>query len=174
MVKRRTFKRSIKSAVSRAIGKYQRRKMNYVMNILWDNNTLYIDGQQQSSFQIGEILSGNTSEFQTLGKQYAMVKLRGILIEAVNDSYTEGYNFGICLGQANDSIVFNNIRTQPNVMLLSKESKTKLYIPISGEFTSTNSIELFTNMKIAPFAQGNPKARWTVRVTLYLTFKSNL
>lgn len=163
-----------KKAVLKAISRYTRRKMNYIMSVVWENNTLYIDGQQQNSFQIGDVLSGNTSEFQTLGKQYAMVKLRSIYIEAVNDSFSSGYNFGICLGQANDSIVFDNIRTQPNVMLLSKQTKTKMYVPIIGEFTSTNSIQLFTNMKIAPFAQGNPSARFTVRITLYLTFKANL
>lgn len=174
MVKRRTFKKSVKAAVSRAISKYQRRKMSYVMTINMANGNYTIDGQQQNAFSIGEILSGNTSEFQTIGKQYAMVKLRGILIEAVPALYTSGYNIGLCLGQANDSVVFNNVKTQPNVMLLNIYGKSKMYVPISGEFTSTNSIELFTNMKLIPFSSSDTNCYFTVRVTLYLTFKSNL
>ena len=83
MVKRRTFKKSIKSAVTRAISKYQRRKMCYVCSLIWNDGAMTVDGQNQQSLSIGDILSGNTSEFQTLGKQYAQVKLRGILIESL-------------------------------------------------------------------------------------------
>ena len=168
------YRRFKKKAVLKAISKYQRRKMNYILGVSWDNGVLSIDGQQHNTFSIGEILSGNTSEFQTLGKQYAMVKLRGILIEAVNNAITSGYNYGLCLGQANDSIVYDNLRTQPNVMLLGQYVKTRMYVPISGEFTSTNSIQLFTNMVLIPFSQGNSNARFVIRITLYLTFKSTL
>lgn len=109
MAKKRYFK---KKAVLRAIGKYTRRKMSYVTTVYWNGSSqLYIDGQQANVLTIGEILSGNTSEFQTLGKQYAMVKLRGISVEAVGHQYNAGYNFGLCIGQANDSIQFNNLRT---------------------------------------------------------------
>ena len=123
--------------------------MCYVCSLIWNDGNMTIDGQNQAALSIGDILSGNTSEFQTLGKQYGQVKLRGILIEAVCNKYTGGYNMGLFLGQANDSVVFSNARTQPNVMILDTNSRTRAYIPISGEFTPTNSIQLFTNMKLA-------------------------
>lgn len=163
-----------KKAVLRAIGKYQRRKMSYVMTVNCHNGVYTIDGEQQNSFNVGTVLTGNTSEFQTIGKQYAMVKLRGILIEACPAKYTSGYNIGLCLGQANDSVVFDNVKTQPNVMLLNIYGKSKMYVPISGEFSSTNAVDLFTNMKLIPFASSDASLYFTVRITLYLTFKSNL
>lgn len=59
-------------------------------------------------------------------------------------------------------------------MLLSQYAKTHMYVPVSGSFTSTNDIQIFNNMKIIPFAQGTPIARFTIRLTLYCTFKTNL
>lgn len=174
MVKRRTFKKSVKAAVTKAIARYHRRKMCYVFSVSWSNGATNIDGEDKSSLSIGDVLTGNTSEFQSLGKEYAMVKLRGILVEAVPISYSVGYNYGACLCQANDSIGFNNVKTQPNVMLLDTHGKNRMYVPIHGEFTSTNSIELFTNMKLVPFASSNAGAYFTFKITLYLTFKSNL
>lgn len=163
-----------KKAVLKAISKYTRRKLHYVFSVQWTDNTLYIDGQQQTSFKLFDAVQGNTAEYQNLGKQYAQVKLRGVNIEAVNSTISGGYNFGLCLGQANDATTFDNVRTQPNIMLLSQYAKTRMYVPVSGSFTSTNDIQIFNNMKIIPFAQGTPTARFTIRLTLYCTFKTNL
>lgn len=170
--KTKTFR---KKAVLKAIGKYARRKLNFVTDIFYDNdNKLYIDGQETNSLIIGEILTGNQSEFQILGKQYGFVKLRGIYIEAVAYSTGSRFDTGICIGHANDSLVFNNIRTQPNIMLFDVHTKNKSYVKISSEFTSTNSIELFNNIAILPFTQGTGQARFSLKITLYLTFKTNL
>lgn len=172
MAKKKYFR---KKAVLRAISKYHRRKLNFVTDIFYDNdNKTYIDGQETNSLVIGEVLVQNTGDFQTLGKQYAFVKLRGIYIEVVPVILNSRYNIGLCVGQANDSLVFNNIRTQPNILLVSKNDKSKMYVKVDSEFTSTNSIELFNNLAILPFSQGNGQARYSIKVTLYLTFKTNV
>lgn len=165
-----------KKAVLKAISKYHRRKLCYVTDINWDTQgNTFIDGQQTNSFIIGEALNGNTSEFQVLGKQYGFVKLRGILIEAVyNSSAGTIYTCGVCLGHTNDSIVFGNLRTQPNILLFNSMGKTKMYYKVSSEFTSTNDIQLFNNIALLPFRQGSGTARYSLKITLYLTFKTNL
>lgn len=167
-------KKYYKKKVLSAIGKYSRRKLHYVFTVQWTNGTLLVDGEEKQSLTMFDAVQGNTAEYQTLGKQFAQVKLRGILIEAVSNSFGSGFNVGLCLGQANDVSTFGNVRTQPNVMILGEYVKNKMYVPISGSFTSTNSIELFNNMKIIPFAEGNPTCRFTVRLTLYCTFKTTL
>lgn len=175
MVKRRTFKRSVKAAVNKVMSMYQRRKINYVFDLYWDNqNNLYIDGQQSNSFIVGQALLGNQNEFLSLGKQYGFVKLRGILIEVNPDFVTSGFDYGICLGNTNDVASFQNLKTQPNVLLIDTKQKSKMYVKVSSQFTSTNSIELFNNVALLPFRQnlGNDSVRMSVKVTLYLTFKT--
>ena len=49
-----------------------------------------------------------------------------------------------------------------------------MYCKVSSEFTSTNDIQLFNNVALLPFRQGSGAARFTLKVTLYLTFKTNL
>ena len=172
MAKKKYFK---KKAVLRAISKYHRRKLNFVTDVFIDNdNVTHIDGQQTNSLVIGETLVTNTGQFQTLGKDYAFVKLRGIAVEAVPIEFSARYNSGLCLGQANDSIVFNSIRTQPNILLINPHGKSRAYFRINSEFTSTNSIELFNNVALLPFTQGAGRLRYTIKVTLYLTFKTNV
>lgn len=169
--KRRYFK---KKAVLKAITNYHRTKLHYIFSIYWNSGTLTIDGTEQSAFSIRDAFQGNSNEYQNLNKQYAMVKLRGIGVEAVGGYQTTGYNLGVCLGQANDSVVFDNVKTQPNVMLLCNNIKTRMYCRISSQFVPTNDNQLFDNVKLIPFGQGSPSARFTIRVTLYLTFKTNL
>ena len=149
MAKKKYFR---KKAVLKAITKYHRRKLNFVTDVYVDNdNKVFIDGQETNSLIIGEILSSNTGEFQVLGKQYAFVKLRGISIETVPYLFSGRYNAGLSLGQANDSLVFNNIRTQPNILLINNNDKSRIYCKISSEFTSTNSIELSTYTSVTKF-----------------------
>ena len=170
MAKRRYFKRK---AVLKAIGKYQRRKLNYITDFYWNQeNNLIIDGEQSNSFIIGQALLGNQNEFQSLGKQYGFVKLRGVLIEVCNSTVNGGYDYGVCLGNTNDVIAFGNLRTQPNILLFDNNNKVKMYVKISSEFTSTNDIQLFNNVALLPFRQGTGAARWNVKITLYLTFKT--
>lgn len=174
MVKRKYFKKSIKSAVTKAIGRYHRTKMNYVMDIYFDGqgNVKY-DGDN-NGFSIGDVLTGNTSEFQKLGKQYSMVKLRGILLETDSPGNPQGYNFTLGVVQSNDSPTYNNLITQPNVMIMPTTTTGRMYVPIGGQFTPTNDIQLFSNMKLLAVANGTPNGRFTVKITLYLTFKSIL
>lgn len=174
MVKRRTFKKSIKTTVNRVMSKYQRRILNYVTDVYYDNDgKLFIDGEETNAFIIGQALLGNINEFQTLGKQYAFVKLRGILIEVNPDQISVGYDYGICIGNANDTIAFGNLRTQPNILLIDTKNKCKKYLTVNSEFTSTNSIQLFNNISLLPFRQGtNNAARYSLKITLYLTFKT--
>lgn len=173
MAKKKYFK---KKAVLRAISKYHRRKLNLVTDIYIDNDgNTFIDGQQTNSLIIGEMLTGNTSEFQHLGKDYGFVKLRGVAVEAVPVEFSNArYSVGLCVGQANDSIQFGSIRTQPNILLINSQGKSRGYFKINSEFTSTNSIELFNNVALLPFSQGAGRIRYTIKVTLYLTFKTNL
>lgn len=163
-----------RKAVLSAISKYQRRKSCYVMSLNWQNGSLTIDGQSMNAISFGDMIIGNTSEFQVLGRQYAMVKIRGISIEAVCNNYTQGTNQAICMGQASDSIAFGNVRTQPNILLLSRFGKARAYFPISGEFTPTNSNQLFTNMVLIPMASTESTATYTLKVTFYLSFKTVL
>lgn len=162
-----------KKKVLKAITNYQRRKLNYITDLHWNSDgNLFIDGEQKNAFIIGEALLGNTNEFQTLGKQYAFVKLRGIRIEACHYGIGNAYDYGICIGNANDSIAFGNLRTQPNILLLNTNGKSSKYVKISSQFTSTNSIELFNNVALIPFRQGSGVSRWALQITLYLTFKT--
>lgn len=164
-----------KKKVLKAISNYTRTKLNYVTDFYIDEqNNWFIDGQQSGSLIIGEVLSGNTSEFQNLGKQYAFVKLRGVYMEVVPIVRGGRYNTGICLGNTNDLTNFGNIRTQPNILLISWNTKSKMYKKISSEFTSTNDIQLFNNVALLPFSQGNGAARFSIKITLYLTFKTNV
>lgn len=175
MVKYTSKKRQRKAVLS-AIAKYHRRKMNFVTDILWEaNGKTFIDGEEVNSLIIGQTLTGNISEFQTLGKQYAMVKLRGVLIEAVyNTSAGTIYDCGCCLGQTNDTINFGNLRNQPNILLFNQGGKNRMYVKVNSDFTSTNDIQLFNNVAILPFRQGSGTARYSLKITLYLTFKTNL
>lgn len=163
-----------KKKVLKAIGKYQRRKLNYITDVYYDTDSkLFIDGEETNSFVIGQALLGNINEFQTLGKQYAFVRLRGILIEVNPDYITSGYDYGICIGNANDTIAFGNLRTQPNILLIDTKNKSRKYLKVSSEFTSTNSIQLFNNISLLPFRQGSGAAsRYSLKITLYLTFKT--
>lgn len=165
-----------KKAVLKAISKYHRRKLNYITDIFWDTQgKTFIDGEETSSFIIGQVLTGNISEFQTLGKQYGFCKLRGVLIEAVyNSSAGTIYDCGLALAQTNDIAQFGNLRNQPNILLFNSNGKTKMYYKISSEFTSTNDIQLFNNVALMPFRQGSGTARYSLKITLYITFKTNL
>lgn len=164
-----------KKKVLNAIAKYQRRKYNYVTDFYWNTEgNLLIDGEQTNSFIIGQALTGNVAEFQTLGKQYGFVKLRGILLEVTNSTIAGGYDYGCCIGQTNDTINFGNLRNQPNILLFDNNNKSRLFVKISSEFTSTNDIQLFNNVALLPFRQGTGAARWNVKITMYLTFKTAL
>lgn len=169
--KTRTFR---KKAVLRAISKYQRRKLNYITDFYWNSDgNLFIDGQQSAGFNITEVFTGNSNEFLSLGKQYGFVKLRGILIE-VDPVIVSGYDFAISIGNTNDSLVFGNLRTQPNVLLIDTHNKSRMYHKIDSQFIATNANELFNNIALFPFRQGTGAGRFSLKITLYLTFKTAL
>lgn len=165
-----------KKKVLKAIAKYQRRKLNYVTDVYYDaDGKLFIDGEETNSFIVGSALTGNINEYQTLGKQFGFVRLRAILIEVNPDYISAGYDYGICIGQTNDTIAFGNLRTQPNILLIDTKNKSRMYLKINSEFTSTNDIQLFNNVALLPFRQGSGAAtRYSLKITLYLTFKTSL
>lgn len=171
MAKKRYFK---KKAVLTAIGRYQRRKLNYITDFYWNSDgNLFIDGQQRGGFNIGEAFTGNSNEYLSLSKQFGFVKLRGILIE-VDPVIVSGYDFAISIGNTNDSLIFGNLRTQPNVLLIDTHNKSRMYHKINSQFIATNANELFNNFALFPFRQGTGAGRFSLKITLYLTFKTNL
>lgn len=167
-----------KKVVLKAIGKYQRRKLSYITRLKATTESLVID-VNKPSLPLSDILSSLNSEYLQLGTQYGQVKLRGIGIRVVPCQNTAQGDPTVCMGvlQANDEVTFNNMRTQPHVMILSPQVASSIYIPYSGAFNATNATSDISNVKIAPAIVGSITSgalMWQVKISLYLTFKSIL
>lgn len=164
--------------VLKAIGKYQRRKISYITRLRAQTESLVID-VNKASLPLSDILSSLNSEYLQLGTQYGQVKLRGIGIKAVPCQNTAQGDPSVCLAvlQANDEVTFNNMRTQPHVLVLSPQVASSIYVPYSGAFNATNATSDISNVKIAPAIVGSITSgalMWQIKISLYLTFKSVL
>lgn len=172
MAKKKTYYR--KKAVLKAISRYTRRKINYITTITFGQNQMLIDGKAQ--LQLQDILSAGGSEYLTLGRQYALMKLRGIRIECFRSALGEG-NASFILGilQANDNDSFDAVRCQPNVLMLDRNNQTKIYVKINGTYNATNATDDVGNIKLVPQYTGLVSSGlyvFQIKITLYITFKS--
>lgn len=172
---KKTYKRNVNKAVKKAIGRYYRVTVNRVNTLVsTSSNQLMIAGLEEA-YDLGHMLTG-TSTFQELGKQFALVKLRGVYVE-VSPCYMGSGNGMCCLAlqQANEA---NNtgVWSQPNLIPVSEVQNTKKYIPINSGWEPTNALNTIANLKLAyQILQNFSVAKcWNVTIKLYLTFKSSL
>ena len=176
MVKRRTFKKSVKTAVKKAIGRYYRVTISKVISLVGSANGVALAGDG-TGYNLSQLTTG-TSTFQELGKQFSLCKVRGVLIEAAPWSTAGGSGTGmLCLAlQQADEENNNGVFSQPNVMSLSSHQITKKYIPIGGPWMPTNAPSTLANLKLAfqVIQNFNTQINFTVLVKVYLTFKSSL
>ena len=175
MVKRRTFKRSVKTAVKKAISKYYRVTVNRIITLTTTAQNEVLLAGIQEAYDLSHMLTG-TSTFQELGKQFALVKLRGIYVEACPCHMSSGYGM-VCLAlqQANEA---NNtgVWSQPNVIALSEQQITKKYIPIDSSWEPTNALSTIANLKLAyqVIQNFNAVKNYQILIKLYLTFKATI
>ena len=115
MAKKRYFK---KKAVLKAIGRYHRVTVSRIIILHASSSSVLLAGQSES-YDLSHMLTG-TSPFQELGKQFALVKIRGVYVEVCPCAHAEGAGM-ICfaLQQANEP---NNqgVYGQPNVIPVSE------------------------------------------------------
>ena len=112
--KTRRFK---KKAVLKAISKYYRVTVNRVNTLVANQNQILLAGLEDA-YDLSHILTG-TSTFQELGKQFALVKLRGVYIQ-INPSGAGVGTGMVCLAlqQANEPNA-TGVWSQPNVIPVS-------------------------------------------------------
>lgn len=169
--KKRYYK---KKAVLKAIARYYRVTVSKVISLVASTNGIALAGNPEA-YSLSDLLTG-TSTFQELGKQFALVKLRGVYIEVapIHNGQAQG---GLCLAlqQANEPNN-NGVFSQPNVMSVSDLQITRKYIRIGDDWEPTNALSTIANLKLAYQAIRNftGEKAWTILVKLYLTFKSSL
>lgn len=173
MAKKRYFK---KKAVLKAIGRYHRVTVSRIITLEANTNGVSLAGNP-GAYSLSTMLTG-TSPFQDLGKQFALVKLRGIYVEVspCNMPPAEGM---ICLAlQQADEPNNNGVYGQPNVIPVSQVQNTKRYFKLGTSWEATNALNAIGNIKLAFQAlqtfNGNLGKSWNILIKLYLTFKSNL
>lgn len=172
MAKKKTYYK--KKAVLKAIGKYHRITVSRIITLEGSTNGIALAGNP-SAYSLSSMLTG-TSPFQELGKQFALVKLRGILVE-VCPCGTNATGGMICLAiQQADEPNNNGVYGQPNVIPVSTQQITRRYIKIGTSWEATNALNAIGNIKLAFQALQNftGNTNWNILIKLYLTFKSNL
>lgn len=165
-----------KKAVLKAIAKYYRVTVNRVNTLVSTNENKLLLAGLEEAYDLSHILTG-TSTFQELGKQFALVKLRGVYIE-VCPSTMQTNSVGMCclaLQQANE---LNNtgVWSQPNVIPVSDIQITRKYININSGWEPTNALTTIANLKLAYqiIQNFNGTKCWNILIKLYLTFKSSI
>ena len=171
MAKKRYFK---KKAVLKAIGRYHRVTVSRIITLECTANGIALAGNP-GAYSLSQMLTG-TSPFQDLGKQFALVKLRGIYVEVSPCAMSETAGM-ICLAlQQADEPNNNGVYGQPNVIPVSEVQNTKKYFKLGTSWEATNALNAIGNIKLAyqvlqTFDGGKD---WNIFIKLYLTFKSNL
>lgn len=176
MVKRRNFKKTVKAAVSKAIARYYKVTVNRINTLVSNSqNQLLLAGLEQA-YDLGHILTG-TSTFQELGKQFALVKLRGVYVEVCPCTMQENV-VGMCCLALQQAEEPNNtgVWSQPNVIPVCDHEITKKYIPINSGWEPTNALQTISNLKLAYQILQNFTGlkSWNILIKLYLTFKSSV
>lgn len=171
MAKKKTYFK--KKSVLKAISKYYRVTVSKVIPLVASTNGVQINGD--TSYNLSELLTG-TSTFQELGKQFALVKLRGVYIEVapIHNGQAQG---GICLAlQQTNEPGNSNTFSQPNVMSVSDLQITRKYVKIGGTWEPTNALSTIANLKLAfqAIRTFTGEKAWTILIKLYLTFKSSM
>lgn len=172
MAKKRYFK---KKQVLKAIGRYHRVTVSRIISLECTSNGVALAGNP-SAYELSTMLTG-TSPFQDLGKQFALVKLRGIYVEVSPCAHTTtGGMICLALQQANEPNN-NGVYGQPNVIPVSEVQNTKRYFKLGTAWEATNALNTIGNIKLAyqvlqTFDSG--QKNWNILIKLYLTFKSNL
>ena len=111
MAKKRYFK---KKAVLKAIGRYHRVTVSRIISLSANQNGIELAGNGEA-YSLSQMLTG-TSPFQDLGKQFALVKLRGIYVE-VSPCKMGDVEGMLCLAlQQADEPNNNGVYGQPNVI----------------------------------------------------------
>lgn len=171
MAKKRYFK---KKAVLKAIGRYHRITVSRIISLYGTTNGVALAGDG-AAYSLSQMLTG-TSPFQDLGKQFALVKLRGIAVE-VCPGYQGGGGGMICLAlQQADEPNNNGVYGQPNVIPVSSVQNTRKYFKLGTSWEATNALNAIGNIKLAFQVIQNFEVQkhWNILIKLYLTFKSNL
>lgn len=173
MVKK-TYRRNTKKAVSRAIERYHRVTVSRIVSLVGSANGVALSGDG-AAYSLSQMLTG-TSPFQDLGKQFALVKLRGIYVEVSPCQMDSGKGM-ICLAlQQADEQNNNGVYGQPNVIPVSQVQNTKRYFKLGTSWEATNALNAIGNIKLAyQVLQAFESIKcWNILIKLYLTFKSNL
>lgn len=173
MVKK-TFRRNTNKAVKRAIERYHRVTVSRIISLEGTANGVALNGNPEA-YSLSQMLTG-TSPFQDLGKQFALVKLRGIYVE-VSPCYCSPNSGMICLAlQQADEPNNQGVYGQPNVIPVSQVQNTKRYFKLGTSWEATNALNGIGNIKLAYQALQtfNGSKSWNILIKLYLTFKSNL
>ena len=136
--KRRYF---AKKKVLKAIAKYYRVTVSRVNTLIGASNAVTLAGLE-NAYDLSHILTG-TSTYQELGKQFTLVKLRGVLVEVSPCGMASGTGM-LCLAlqQAEEQ---NNtgVYSQPNVIPVSEVQNTRKYIKIDSSWEPTNALNTF-------------------------------
>lgn len=171
MAKKRYFK---KKAVLKAIGRYHRVTVSRIISLEGNTNGIALNGNPEA-YSLSTMLTG-TSPFQDLGKQFALVKLRGIYVEVSPCDMLSG-NGMVCLAlQQADEPNNNGVYGQPNVIPVSQVQNTRRYFKLGTSWEATNALNAIGNIKLAfqALQTFNTRKSWNILIKLYLTFKSNL
>lgn len=170
------YKKKIKTTVSRAIEKYHRVKISKCVNVYLNSSGFTINGAA-TPYALDGVVTDNNSAYQTMGKDYTMVKLRGVLLEC-SPWCNEGQgSFVLALMQ---SLEANNagVGSQPNSLVCSAQQVTRKYIKIGGPYESTSVFNTLSNLKVGYQVIGSANSTthfyFVLKITLYLTFKSNM
>ena len=122
-----------KKAVLKAIGRYHRVTVSRIISLVGTTNGISLNGDG-SAYALSQMLTG-TSPFQDLGKQFALVKLRGIYVEVSPCYMAEGSGM-LCLAlQQADEPNNNGVYGQPNVIPVSEVQNTKRYFKLGTSET---------------------------------------
>lgn len=164
-----------KKAVLKAISKYYRVTVNRIITLYGQADDKIVLAGLEEAYDLSHILTG-TSTFQELGKQFALVKLRGVYIE-VNPCATPYGGGMLCLAlqQANEPNG-TGVWSQPNVIPVSEVQNTRKYIKIDSSWEPTNALTTIANLKLAyqRIQNFNVSKSWNILIKLYLTFKSTV
>ena len=138
MAKKKYFKKKV---VARAIERYHRVTVSRIVTLECNTNGIALAGNP-SAYSLSTMLTG-TSPFQELGKQFALVKLRGIYVEVCpcQHAFTEGM---VCLAlQQADEPNNNGVYGQPNVIPVSEVQNTRRYFKLGTSWEATNALKYF-------------------------------
>lgn len=174
MVKK-TYRRNTNKAVKRAIERYHRVTVSRIITCQATTNGVSLSGDS-AAYSLSQMLTG-TSPFQELGKQFALVKLRGIYVEVCPCMMNKDTTGMICFAlQQADEPNNNGVYGQPNIIPVSEVQNTKRYFKLGTSWEATNALNAIGNIKLAfqVLQNFNGVKNWNILIKLYLTFKSNL